>query len=103
MGGRVDNVDATLSPHEILVCTMAHTNFAGAPVAHLGPLRHSWVYNNLIGPQTKGLYHWNGQIWPGGCMGVQGSEAIKVAKIGLVCTMLHTTLVHSMVHTSIDR
>ena len=79
---------------------MEHTNFAGAVVLHLGPQRHSWVYNNLIGPQRKGLYQWNGQTRPGGCMGAQGREAKKVAKIGLVCSMEHTTLVCSMEHTT---
>ena len=79
---------------------MEHTNFAGAVVLHLGPQRHSWVYNILIGPQRKGLYHWNGQTWPGGCMGVLGKMSQKTAKIGLVCTMVHTKLVCTMVHTT---
>ena len=92
----------TIAPHEILVCTMVHTNFAGAAVLHLVTQHHLRVHNNFIGPQRKGLYHWNGQPWSGGCMGVQGSEAIQVAKIGLVCTMVYTTLVCTMVHTSVD-
>ena len=56
-------------PTRYLVCSMIHTNFVGAVVLHLGPQRHLLVYNNLIGPQRKGLYHWNGETLPGGCMG----------------------------------
>ena len=56
---------------------MLHTNLEGAPVVDLGTLCQLWVYNNLIGPQRKGLYHWNGQTWPGGCMGAPGSKAKK--------------------------
>ena len=54
-------VSNRLATHEKLVCTMVHTNFAGAVVLYLGPQRHLWVYNNLIGPQRKGLHHWNNQ------------------------------------------